>query len=249
MKRWADLWHRMIQRLAHWTRAASRSEASLSTPEEDELARLIRWSLQSTIGRHNPPAVVWWRIRDELLAPARPLSRRWVHHLAGVVDFSRLVQGAVTIALLVFVFTSVLQQPLSPWSIRPSGMTPTPGWAASMRTSSGATEGLLNGAHVFQLQQTRGHRERGYRDADYAGIPEVIRLNRVRDVAALGFVPVSEHNRRVLINPTEDVLISELSKDVLAEAREDGQAQADAALAGQVAGFRFGVIPSGYQFD
>lgn len=241
MRRWADLWGRMFQRFAPGTR--TRSEAHPPAPEDDELARLIRWSLRSTIGREDPPATAWWRIRDELLAPPRPLYRRWVGNLARALDWPRLVQGAVTVALLVFVFTAVLEQPLSPWSIRPIGVTPTPGQVYRMRVVNGASEGLLSGAHAYP--GTGSQSGRGYKDIDRAVSPELTRLTRVRDVAAWGFVSVSARGLRVLINPAEDELITELSKDMQAKAHASGEAEPDPALVALTVAFPSGVILSG----
>jgi len=210
-------------------------------PEEDELAKLIRWSLRSLVGEENPPAAVWWRIRDQLMAPSRPLYRRWLENLAEAIALPRLLQGAVTIALLVFTFTSLMGQPLSPWFARTTGVTPTPGQAYPVSMVNGAPEGLLSSGYTFQ--QTRSEPKWVYRVAEHVRSPQVARLTRVRDVAAFGFVPLSEGSRRVLVNPTEDILIRELSREV-PQPPQGGQAQGDSS-AGPSWGFPFGVIPSG----
>jgi hypothetical protein len=103
-------------------------------------------------------------------------------------------------------------------------------------------------AHSLKLQQIRDHSEHG-KSVERVGNLETARLSRVRDVTALGFVPVMGRSRRVLTNPAEDVLISQVSKDFLAELHAKEQGVTDETPPAQVAGFRFGVIPSAYQLD
>jgi len=159
-----------------------------------------------------------------------------------------MMQGAVTIALLLFVFTSVLGQPLNPWSIQRSGVTPTPRQLVEMHVAAGTPEDLLSAAHSFKLRQARAHRERG-KALDRGGNPETARLSRVKDVATLGFVPVTGPGRRVLTNPAEDVLISQVSNDFLAEIHAKRQSAVNGASRTQAPGFRFGVIPVAYWLD
>lgn len=214
----------------------------MSMPEEDELAKLIRWSLRSSFGEENPPAAVWWRIRNKLMAPPGPPYRRWLENLAEAIALPRLLQGAVTIALLVFMFTSLMGQPLSPWAVRTTGVTSTPGQAYQVSMANGAPEGVLSSAYTFQ--QTRSEPKSARKVVERAGSPQMARLTRVRDVAAFGFVPLSEGSRRVLLNPAEDILIRQLSREVL-RPPQGGQSQGDFSSAGLDWEFPLRVIPSG----
>ncbi len=238
-------WQEAITRLRKGWKAA---EAEASPIADDELGRLIRWSFRSTVGREEPRAAVWWRIRDEILAPSGRLCRRRLRSLVGTMDLSRMVQGAVTIVLLLFMFTSVLGQPLSPWSTQLSRVTPRPRQLVEMRSTYGVPEDLMRAADSFKPQETGDHRGQG-RAAGHAGDPEAVRLSRVRDVAAAGFVPVIGRSRRALTDPAEDVLISQVSRHFLAEIHARGEDSTDDAFAEEVAGFRFGVIPVAYQLD
>jgi len=242
------LWQRVISRLRSRRALTRTTDETCPVPDDDELGRLIRWSLESTVGREGPPAAVWWRIRDEILGASRPLSRRWLRRVGRGVSLSWVVQGVATVALLLFMLTSVLGQPLTPWSLRTSAVTPTPKRLTELHASAEAPEGLLSGAHNFKPQQVRDRSEHG-RSVERVGNLDTVRLSRVRDVAAFGFVPVTGRSRRVLTNPAEDVLISQVSKDFLAEIHARGQSVTDETPSPQVRGFRFGVIPIAYQLD
>ncbi|MFQ6059462.1 MAG: hypothetical protein ACE5MB_11360, partial [Anaerolineae bacterium] len=83
--------------------------------ETDELAELIRLSLRQYVADSHPSPQVWANIKAELTRPPKPFYVRLADRLASSVDAPRLLQSAVTVGLLIFIFSALLRQPLSPW--------------------------------------------------------------------------------------------------------------------------------------
>ncbi|HID02086.1 MAG TPA: hypothetical protein EYP18_02575 [Desulfobacterales bacterium] len=108
--------------------------------EEDELARLIRVSLQECVAGSHPSPQVWVNIKAELARLPGPLHRNARTSSQSALGRSRLTNGAraftlrvmelftptraalprllqsaVTLALLIAIFTTLFERPLSPW--------------------------------------------------------------------------------------------------------------------------------------
>lgn len=84
--------------------------------EDDELAEVLRTSLREYVANSQPSAQVWANIKAELMRPSRSLQLRVTEFLTPArVAWPQLLQGAVTMALLIVIFSVLLQRPLSPW--------------------------------------------------------------------------------------------------------------------------------------
>ena len=91
--------------------------------EDDELAGVIRASLREYVAGSHPSPRVWAAIKAELARPPRLFHRRVMELFTPAqAALPQLLQGAVTMALLIFIFSVLLERPLNPWwSVRHRG--------------------------------------------------------------------------------------------------------------------------------
>lgn len=133
----------MVRRSVH-------TENGCAAPEEDDLGRLIRWSLEDSVAGAEPPPDVWPRILDRVKQMDAPTSAAPRMKRRAAFPVASLVQAVVISALLLAFGLGGDQNTAMPRQEYPVASTPT---VRRLAVVEEAPKDILRGYLLLQMER------------------------------------------------------------------------------------------------